>query len=72
MANIIIKDADRQEREKQILRDFGHDPKTANAAAREQAEHIAEKCYEAMQKGRRYIFGVRLYEELYRCGIRLC
>lgn len=52
MANIIIKDSDRQERQNQILRDFGHNPQTANAAAREQAEHIAEKCYEAMKKGR--------------------
>ncbi len=53
MANIIIKDDARQERQKQILKDFGHDPRTTSAAVREQAEHIAEKCYEAMQKGRR-------------------
>ncbi len=52
MVNIIIKDADRQARQQQILRDFGHDPQTADAAAREQAEHIAEKCSEAIRKGR--------------------
>lgn len=53
MANIIIKDDARHERQNQILKDFGHDPRTASAAEREQAEHIAEKCNEAMQKGRR-------------------
>ena len=53
MANIIIKDDARQERQSKILRDFGYDPSTAPSAAKEQAEHIAEKCNEAMQKGMR-------------------
>ena len=40
--NVIIKDDERRERHEQILRDFGHDPQTANREAREQAEIIAE------------------------------
>ncbi|MBR1567199.1 MAG: hypothetical protein IJ649_10610 [Oscillospiraceae bacterium] len=52
MANIIVKDAEREARQQQILRDFGHDPKNANGETREQAEIIAERCYEAMKKGR--------------------
>ena len=52
MANVIIKDAERQARQQQILRDFGHDPRAATAQVREQAETIAEKCHEAIKKGR--------------------
>lgn len=52
MASVVIKDAERQDRQQQILRDFGHDPRTATVQAREQAEIIAEKCHEAMKKGR--------------------
>lgn len=52
MANVIIKTPEREERERQILKDFGHDPKHAGAAARELAAHIAEKCHEGMKGGR--------------------
>lgn len=51
MANIILRDEERRERHEQILRDFGHDPQTADREAREQAEIIAETCHEAVKKG---------------------
>lgn len=51
MVNIIIKDDERRERHEQILKDFGHNPQTADREAREQAEIIAEKCHEAVKKG---------------------
>ena len=50
--NIIIKGDDRRERQEQILKDFGHNPKTAGIEAREQAEIIAEQCNEAIKKGK--------------------
>lgn len=53
MANVIIKDDSRRERQEQILRDFGRSPEQAGQEAREQAELIAEKCYEAVTKGSR-------------------
>ena len=39
-AAVIIKSDERRERQGQILRDFGHDPRTAGREAREQAEHF--------------------------------
>ena len=50
-AAVIIKSDERRERQGQILRDFGHDPRTAGREAREQAELIAEKCHEAVEEG---------------------
>ena len=50
-AAVIIKSDERRERQGQILRDFGHDPRTAGREAREQAELSAEKCHEAVKKG---------------------
>ncbi len=50
MANIIIKGDDRQARSDKVLRDFGHNPRTAGKEAREQAAHIAETCHEALKK----------------------
>lgn len=52
MANIIIKSDERKDRERQILKDFGHDPSRAGKEQRELAEHIAEKCHEALKGGR--------------------
>lgn len=52
MANVIIKSPEREARERKILKDFGHDPKRSGAAARELAEHIAEKCHEGLKGGR--------------------
>lgn len=49
--NFIIKDDERRERQEQILKDFGHDPQTADRETREQAEIIAETCQEAVKKG---------------------
>ncbi len=51
MAAVIIKSDERRARHEQILRDFGHDPQRAGREAKEQAELIAEKCHEAVQKG---------------------
>jgi hypothetical protein len=48
MANVIIKSDSRRKREQRILRDFGHNPRTANKETREQAEHVAEKSREAL------------------------
>ena len=50
-AAVIIRSDERRERQGQILRVFGHDPRTAGREAREQAELIAEKCHEAVKKG---------------------
>lgn len=51
MANVIIRDEERRGRQDQILRDFGHSEREAGTEAREQAELIAETCYEALKKG---------------------
>ncbi len=51
MANVIIRDDKRRARQEQILRDFGCSAKESGQEAREQAELIAEKCYEAVKKG---------------------
>lgn len=50
MANVIIKSEGRRLREARILRDFGHNPRTAKNEKKEQAEYIAEKIREAIIK----------------------
>lgn len=49
MANVIIKDSERQAREEKVLRDFGHG-ENASKEAREHAEHIAEKSWEVIKR----------------------
>jgi hypothetical protein len=50
MANVIIKTDEQKDFEKQILRDFGHDPKSANKATMEYAEATARITAEAIKK----------------------
>lgn len=50
MANVIIKSEDNRRRENKILRDFGHNPRTANKATRELAEATARKTTEAINR----------------------
>lgn len=49
MANVIIKDSERQQRESEILRDFGHSPENASREMREHAEYVAEKTKEVLK-----------------------
>lgn len=46
MPNFVIKRSDRKERENQILKEFGCDPRSASKEDREKAEYIAEKTME--------------------------
>ena len=52
MANFIIKDDERKQREAQILRDFGHTSSTATKEQLEKAEYIAEKTMELQKNWR--------------------
>jgi len=52
MANFIVKNNERKQRENQILRDFGHNSKTATKEAREKAEYIAQKTMEIKKNWR--------------------
>lgn len=51
MAYVINKTPEQERRQEKILRDFGYNPKQASKEQRELAEHIAEKCHEAMKGG---------------------
>lgn len=50
MANIIIKNTERQERTNKVLRDFGYNSSNADKQAREYAECVAQKSHEAVKK----------------------
>ncbi|MFU0784485.1 MAG: Transcriptional regulator [Thermoanaerobacterium thermosaccharolyticum] len=52
MANFIVKNNERKQRENQILRDFGYNSKTATKEAREKAEYIAQKTMEIKKNWR--------------------
>lgn len=51
MANFIIKNDERRQRERQILRDFGYGS-SANKETKEKAEYIAEKVNELKKNWR--------------------
>lgn len=51
MAYIIIKTDEQKEREKQMLKDFGYDPKYSNNEKKELAEIIARRTDEALRMG---------------------
>ena len=50
MANVIIRDSERREREEKVLRDFGMPSENASKEMREHAEHVAEKSWELAKK----------------------
>ena len=52
MANIIIKNTERQQNTEHTLRSFGHNPSTASKEMREHAEYVAQKSHEITQKAR--------------------
>lgn len=51
MAYIIIKTDEQKEREKEMLKDFGYDPRHANKEVKELAETIARRTDEALRMG---------------------
>lgn len=51
MANIIIKTNEQRAREKEMLKDFGYDPKYASREERELAEIVARRTDEALRMG---------------------
>lgn len=53
MANIIIKSDERKQREQKVLREFDHNPHKASRETREQAEYVAEKTHEIIQKNKK-------------------
>lgn len=52
MANFIIKNDGRKNRENQILKEFGCNPAAASKEQMEKAEYIAEKTKELQKKWR--------------------
>jgi len=50
MANVIIKNSERQERTNKVLKDFGYSGSTANRQTRELAEYIAQRSHEVIKK----------------------
>ena len=71
-AAVIIKSDERRERQGQILRDFGHDPRTAGREAREQAEALVAQAREAVERASGAPVGIKWLNDLYLNGKKLC
>ena len=50
MANVIIKNSERQSMTNKVLKDFGYNGSNASKQTREYAECVAQKSYEAIKK----------------------